>query len=63
MNLARFLWVVALCLPMTPMFAAGFSFIEVPADKDIPALRGAVWTPCAFAPGKIPLGPLVIAGA
>jgi hypothetical protein len=32
---------IALCLTTTLAQAAGFRFIEVPADADGPALRGA----------------------
>jgi predicted dienelactone hydrolase len=35
---------------------AGFRFIEVPADKDGPALNGAMWYPCSEQPGEIDLG-------
>lgn len=42
--------------------ANGFSFIEVPADAEGPALRGAVWVPCAKPAGPIVLAPLVIQG-
>lgn len=42
--------------------AAGFAFIEVPADRDGPALRGAVWTPCALPAQQISLDTLRIAG-
>jgi hypothetical protein len=34
----------------------GFQFIEVPADADGPALKGAMWYPCAAPPGDIDLG-------
>lgn len=41
---------------------AGFSLFEVPADSNGPALRGAVWTPCAAPAGKLAFDPLVIEG-
>jgi predicted dienelactone hydrolase len=62
MNLTRFVLVTAFCLTTTLTHAAGFSFIEVPADKDGPALRGAVWSPCNAPAGRIALDPLVIDG-
>jgi predicted dienelactone hydrolase len=34
----------------------GFQFIEVPAGAAGPALKGAVWYPCAAPPGDIDLG-------
>jgi predicted dienelactone hydrolase len=36
--------------------AAGFRFIEVPADSDGPVLKGAMWYPCSEPPGEIDLG-------
>jgi predicted dienelactone hydrolase len=62
MTLTRLLPLAAVCISTTVVHAAGFSFIEVPADKNGPALRGAVWSPCAEPAGRISLDPLVIAG-
>lgn len=42
--------------------AAGFGFIDVPADKRGPALRGAVWTPCDTPATRIPMDPFLIEG-
>ncbi|WP_353888946.1 hypothetical protein [Acidovorax kalamii] len=58
------LWLLAaaLCGAATLAQAAGFTFIEVPADEDGPALRGAVWSPCSTPPGRIDLAPLVLQG-
>jgi len=61
-TLSRFLSFAALCLAATFAHAAGFAFIDVPADKDGPALRGAVWSPCAAPAGPIKLDLLVIEG-
>jgi hypothetical protein len=33
----------------------GFRFIEVPADADGPAVKGAMWYPCSEPPGEITL--------
>lgn len=66
--MTRFRWLfrsllpAALCCATTLAHAAGFAFIEVPADKDGPALRGAVWSPCSAPPGRIDLSPLVLQG-
>ena len=66
--MTRFRWLfrsllpAALCCATTLAHAAGFAFIEVPADKDGPALRGAVWSPCSTPPGRIDLAPLVLQG-
>jgi len=45
-----------LCLAAPLAEAAGFRFIDVPADADGPALTGAMWYPCSEPPGKIDLG-------
>lgn len=42
--------------------AAGFQFIEVPADNQGPALKGAVWSPCSAPAGEIRLGQMVLPG-
>ncbi|WP_454909393.1 alpha/beta hydrolase family protein [Variovorax gossypii] len=64
MNLPRLLSLAGtLCLSATLAHAAGFSFIDVPADKDGPALQGAVWSPCDGPAATITLDTLVIAGA
>ena len=60
--LFRSLLPAALCCAATLAHAAGFAFVEVPADKDGPALRGAVWSPCSTPPGRIDLAPLVLQG-
>ena len=58
----RALFALAFFLACGIARAAGFSFIEVPADAEGPALRGAVWVPCAKPAGPIVLAPLVIQG-
>lgn len=58
----RWLSTAAFCCAATLAHAAGFAFIEVPADQDGPALRGAVWSPCSAPPGRIDLAPLVLQG-
>ncbi|MES2249146.1 MAG: dienelactone hydrolase [Pseudomonadota bacterium] len=63
MTLHRLALLAALCVSAAWSHAAGFSFIEVPADKDGPALRGAVWTPCEAAPGEIAFGLIAISAA
>ncbi|WP_208513951.1 dienelactone hydrolase [Variovorax paradoxus] len=55
MNLLRFLLPLALGLGAACAQAAGFSTLEIPADADGPALRGAVWTPCAAPDGQVQL--------
>jgi hypothetical protein len=53
---------IALGLTATLAQAAGFRFIEVPADADGPALEGAMWYPCAEPPGEIELGKITLPG-
>lgn len=60
--LLRLIFLAAFCLPATFAQAAGFSTFEIPADAEGPALRGAVWTPCAAPAGEIRLGLYAIAG-
>jgi predicted dienelactone hydrolase len=53
---------IALGLTATLAQAAGFRFIEAPADADGPALEGAMWYPCAEPPGEIELGKITVPG-
>ncbi len=62
MPLLRLLFLAAFCLSATFAQAAGFSVIEIPADPEGPALRGAVWTPCAAPASEIKLGLYAMAG-
>src|SRR6516225_12466120 len=62
MHAVKFFVAVALCLTATLAQAAGFRFIEVPADADGPALKGAMWYPCSEPPGEIDLGNIVLPG-
>ena len=51
---------IALCALATPSFAAGFRFIDVPADAEGPSISGALWYPCAEPAGTVQLGPYVL---
>jgi predicted dienelactone hydrolase len=62
MHTVKFLAAIALCLTATVVQAAGFRFIEVPADADGPALTGAMWYPCSKPPGAIDLGGIIVSG-
>jgi predicted dienelactone hydrolase len=62
MHAARFVVVIVLCLTATLAQAAGFRFIDVPADADGPALKGAMWYPCAEPPGEIDLEGITVPG-
>jgi predicted dienelactone hydrolase len=53
MRPVAFFTVIAVCLAGPMAEAAGFRFIEVPADASGPALKGAVWYPCAAPPQEV----------
>lgn len=57
--------VLAAMLGAMTFFAhsAGFRLIEVPADHDSPALKGAVWFPCPQPTGDVKIGPYVMSVA
>lgn len=62
MSLRAIAFSAAFCLSSTLAQAAGFTFLEVPADAQGPALRGAVWYPCdaqAASAAPLALGPLI----
>ena len=46
---------------MTPAQAAGLRLIEIPAEPGGPALKAAVWSPCAAPPQETKLGPFTLA--
>jgi len=48
-----FLAVIIACFAAPMADAAGFRFIDIPADASGPALTGAVWSPCAAPPQEI----------
>ena len=58
-----FILAVFLCFTTSPAHAAGFQFIEVPADGPLPALKGGVWYPCAQPTQEVKLGPFVMSVA
>jgi predicted dienelactone hydrolase len=48
-----FLAILIACFGAPMAQAAGFRFIDIPADASGPALTGAVWSPCAAPPQEI----------
>jgi predicted dienelactone hydrolase len=62
-HILKFFVEVTLCLTATVAQAAGFRFIEVPADAGNPALAGGIWYPCPEPPGSIEVAGVTIAGA
>ena len=63
MRLSAILVVVVTCVVSAKAEAAGFRFIDIPADANGPALTGAVWSPCDQPPQQIRVGPVTIAAA
>jgi predicted dienelactone hydrolase len=53
MRSIAFLAVIIACFAAPMAEAAGFRFIDIPADASGPALTGAVWSPCAAPPQEI----------
>lgn len=53
---------VLLCLFSTLAHAAGIEFLQIPADDAGPALKVAVWTPCADPAQDLQVGPYVLRG-
>ena len=62
MRAIRVLATICLCLASTAAEAAGFRYLDVPADAGGPALRAAVWYPCARPPGEIVVGTITLRG-
>jgi predicted dienelactone hydrolase len=59
---SKFLVAIALCLTAALAQAAGLRSIDVPADPDGPALKGAMWYPCSEPLGEIVLGGRTVPG-
>ncbi len=62
MRLLPFAVAMTLCTLASAAQAAGFRFLDVPADSQGPAFRVAVWSPCDQVPGPIDLGRTVLPG-
>lgn len=58
----KFTLAAAFCFAATLAHAAGLQFIDVPADAEVPALTGVVWTPCATAAQQVLLRRLAVPG-
>ena len=63
MRLSAVLVVVVACIASAKAEAAGFQFIDIPADANGPALTGAVWSPCDQPPQQMRVGMVTIAAA
>jgi predicted dienelactone hydrolase len=53
---------ITLCLLASAAQAAGFRFVDVPADSQGPGFRAAVWSPCEQPPGLVDLGQAMLPG-
>ena len=62
LRLPRLLCLTAASLCAALAQAAGFGTIDIPADREGPAMHGGVWTPCAAPAGEIKLGRTTIQG-
>jgi predicted dienelactone hydrolase len=62
MHALRLFLVTLMCLAATAAEAAGFGLIDVPADSEGPALKGAVWSPCAIPPQEVVVGKTTLPG-
>lgn len=62
MQAVKFVVAMGLGLLATLTQAAGLRLIDVPADASGPALKAAVWTPCAAPQGEIVLGSYTLPG-
>jgi predicted dienelactone hydrolase len=61
MRLFRYLLVLAFCPLATLGQAAGLRLITAPAEASSPALRAAVWSPCAEPVGEVKLRSMTLA--
>jgi predicted dienelactone hydrolase len=54
-HVCRFLAAVGFCLTATLAQAAGLRPVDIPADANGPAIRGAIWYPCTEPAGEVRL--------
>ena len=62
MYASKFLVASTLLLTATLAQAAGFQWIDIPADAGGPAMQGAMWYPCAEPPGEFHVGRRTLPG-
>ncbi len=56
MYIRKLLGAIILCLAATLAQGAGLRFIDIPADAEGPALKGAMWYPCFQTSGEVDFG-------
>ena len=62
MRASRFILAIAFCVAPTLAQAAGFRLVDVAGDGDAPAIRAAIWSPCAEPPGEINIRGIILPG-
>src|SRR5258708_20581731 len=62
MRIFQLVVMITLCFLASAAQAAGFRFIDVPADPQGPAFRAPVWSPCERPPGLVDLGRAMLPG-
>jgi predicted dienelactone hydrolase len=63
LTLSKFLFAAVLGLAAACAHAAGFRFLDIPAEGGRREIKGAVWYPCAQAPTEVQIGPYRISAA
>jgi predicted dienelactone hydrolase len=63
MHPIKCLLAATLSLAVLSAQAAGFRLLDIPASQEGPALRGAVWSPCAQPASEVRIGPYVMSVA
>src|SRR5260370_19766113 len=62
MYACKLLGAIVLCLTATLAQGAGLRAIDIPADADGPALKGAMWYPCFQPSGEVDFGKFTLPG-
>ena len=63
MRLSAWLAALAVCFGASQAEAAGLQLVDIPANAEGPAIKGAIWYPCAEAATPISFGKITIQGA
>ena len=62
MRLSAWLAALAVCFGASQAKAAGIQLVDIPANAEGPAIKGAIWYPCAEAATAIPFDKVTIQG-
>src|SRR5260221_14165376 len=63
MYACKLLGAISLCLTATLAHGTGLRAIDIAADAEGPALKGAMWYPCSQSPGEVNFGKITLPGA